>query len=147
MLRRYQIIFLTLLSLFIGCMGEEGTRVEPKTIEHQMAIVDKGSFVPENDPSVMEYRKLLDGITLKVNENEQQIGDMVAKTRDLLNEKGFQSSLMEIMTGMNEVLYASSKQRSLKSILGAYCTFRAEGITHKESVAMLKGLNKTAPAS
>ena len=147
MFRRYLVTLIALLTinLISKCTGgtDENRQTDPVTIEHQMAVVDEGSYVPESDPSVVEFRDLLNRISPKIIENEQQIGDMVAKTRDMLKEKGITVSLMSIMVGINDALSVSNGKQKLNVMLGTYCSFRTGGKSHTESMAMLKGLSKT----
>lgn len=144
MFKRYFLLFILLfnIAIFTGCTNESPAPV-PETIEHQMAFIDKGTSYSQNDPAIREYRDLLNRITPKSNDSEEKIGDMIAASRNILKEKGIQVSYMDMLVGINNALSVREDKRDLSLMLSTYCSFRIKGNSHTESMAMIRGMNKT----
>jgi len=67
-------------------------------IEYQLAVVNKGGYVREDDVTVTRFRYLLDQIQSKTGHSYQEIADMTVRAQNILrNEYGRTVNLLELM--------------------------------------------------
>lgn len=84
------------------------------SIEHKMATINKGVYVSENDPTVEEFRLLLNRLDRECPESKERIADMIVKTHELYQEQtGRKVTLLWIAQQLNESV-PSDMKKSLK---------------------------------
>jgi len=92
------------LFIFIICKVNESSSKststyssDEQTLEYQLAVINAGYRIPYSDPSISEFRKLLDSIQRKCRNERRAIGDMTVFAYNKLKEKGTRITLLEVM--------------------------------------------------
>ncbi len=66
-------------------------------IEYKLAVLNKGSHVDRSDPTITEFKRILDHLARECPEPRNRIGDMIHKTQSILREdKGIRLSLLKV---------------------------------------------------
>jgi len=96
-----------LLALAGGCTDSAGPG-GGETTEYKLAIVNAGGYVPKDDPTVAQFRALLDSIGAKCDAHGH-IPDYAVSSRDLLRQKGVRNySLLQVMQAADDSMPAGS---------------------------------------
>lgn len=74
----------------------------PTTLEHKLAVVNAGEYVPEDDPTVDRAREYLKVIDERAVQNKQEIADIAVATWNELKSEGVQVSLLDVMIAIDE---------------------------------------------
>ncbi|MCK4600400.1 hypothetical protein KAU37_11380 [Candidatus Bipolaricaulota bacterium] len=78
-------------------------RQTARPLEYQLALINVGRFVPEDDLSVARFRYLLRTIESKTFNTQQEIADMTVQGQKLLREEyGKEVKLLELMEAAND---------------------------------------------
>lgn len=81
-----------------------------ETLEYQLAVINKGGYVPQNDITVTRFRYLLETLERKTINSRQEIADMsVAGITRLRERYGRDVSLLQFMEGVNSSIPAGAK--------------------------------------
>ena len=75
------ILFLALILIFsfaLACNDTNDQKEKEYTTEYKLAVIDKGSYLEEDDPVISEYKEVLDSLKSKVINDEIDIADTVA---------------------------------------------------------------------
>ncbi len=81
-----------------------------KPIEYQLACLNAGHCVSEDDPTIPRFRFLMDSISAKTTNSEQEIADISYRgVQALKNQYGKNMSLLQLMECMNTVIPAEIK--------------------------------------
>jgi uncharacterized protein YjgD (DUF1641 family) len=107
-------------------------------LEYMLASLDAGRRVRKDDITVARFRSLLQQLSDKYVENQQQVADMTVKAREMLKKAGIAESLLNIMEGMNQLFYSKAKNMQYAEYAAAYCTLREKGQSHSDAVAGLR---------
>ena len=86
----FAIPFLVLVLIFgfgLSCSGTSDQKEKEYTTEYKLAVIDKGSYLEEDDPVVSEYKIVLDSLKSKVINDEMDIADTVVKAQEILREE------------------------------------------------------------
>jgi len=113
---------------------EQRTRINKVSIERQLASIDAGRVVSENDLSVSRFRSLLDQLSQRFVENKQQVADMTVAMQDTLENKGISEKLLNIMKGMNRFAAVIPDNQKYAEWVAAYVTLRDSGQSHQEAI-------------
>ena len=82
--------------IFVVYLSPDDTK-STDTVEYKMAVLNKGSHVDRRDPTVTEFKLILDHLDRERPEPRDRIADMIHKTQSLLKEeKGIQLSLLRV---------------------------------------------------
>ncbi|MEK7398983.1 MAG: hypothetical protein AAB116_18770 [Candidatus Poribacteria bacterium] len=88
-------------------VGEASPPSEP--LEYQLAVINKGGYVSEDDITITRFRYLLESLDNKTIQNKQQIADMLVMGQKILREKyGKEYSLLALTEGVNKYITDSS---------------------------------------
>jgi hypothetical protein len=120
--------------------GSEVSPTENKTIEYQLAVVDAGGYVPDNDISVARFRSLLEQLSQAYGGSDQQIADQTVKAQELLKNRGVKESLLNIMTGMNKLFPIAKHNQHYAEVLALYIGLRDKGESNEDAVKDLQDL-------
>ena len=123
-----RLILLLMVSLLFGT-----SNLSAQSIAYKLATLEKGGYVSEDDKLVKRFDNLLTQLDKKYKLNEQQIGDMTYKLKELLKEKGIDCSMIKVMEGANKV-----KIKTYAEYLGYYLTLREKGYNHDDTIESLK---------
>lgn len=111
----------------------------PEPIEYLLATINAGTYVQRDDITVKRFRSLLDQLSQKYVEDEQQIADMTVKIIEILKEKGISEKPLAIMEGMNSLFYSAAKLHYVEYV-STYVTLRDSGKSHEAAVIGLRML-------
>jgi len=82
------------------------------SLEYQLALINVGRFVPEDDLSVAQFRYLLRTIESKTFNTQQEIADMTVLGQKLLRaEYGKEVKLLELMEAANDSILPDYKMK------------------------------------
>lgn len=107
------------------------------SLEKQLATINAKGWVAENDITIVRFKSLLDQLDRQFVENRQQIGDMSAKTLQLLREDGIEESLLRLMEGLNTVLMGRKNQK-FAEVAAVYIAMRTKGHSHKDTIVEMR---------
>lgn len=97
------------------------TAAEEQTVEHQIASIDAGGFIAKDDITVTKTRYLLASIQSTTDTPARSIGNMAAKTSDLIKEKyGKKITILEILEAVNASENIHNKTISISDFLAFY---------------------------
>jgi len=81
-----------------------------ETLEYQLAVINKGGYVPQSDITITRFRYLLEILERKTINSKQEIADMsVAGITGLRERYGRDVSLLQFMEGVNSSIPAGTK--------------------------------------
>lgn len=121
-------------SLFLICLTACGSKsdtpnseerqvtvTEEETVERQIAAIDAGGFIAKDDITVTRARYLLNSIQSATDTPARSIGNMAAKTSDLLMEKyGKKVTILEVLEAVNGSEQVHNKSINLSDFLALY---------------------------
>ena len=100
---RKLIVATLILTLLVAGCSSDSKEGAPTTIEYKLAVINAGHYVEEHDATVAQFRNLLDSLSAKFTENQQQIADMSVTAQNILRDAGIEETLMNIMKGMDKL--------------------------------------------
>ncbi len=127
------------------CKEETGTsrQVQEESLEFMLATLDSGTVISSDNISVARFRSLLDQLDPKFVENRQQITDMTVAVRASLRKDGVSESLLNIMDGMNTVMFVTMENQKYAEYASSYIVLRTQGQTHAQAVSGLRAIIQT----
>ena len=129
---------LVIALLFVAFPAAQLPAQRLETLEYQIAKLDTDTFVAKDDPVVFRFKSLLVQLSKTFVEDTEQIAHITFKIKKILEEKGVQESMLNIMEGMNSIFYTKIENQNYKEYLAAYATVRIKGMSHQDSI---KGLH------
>jgi len=93
------IIISVVTSPYRSSNGTSGTEPQGLTslFEYKLAVLNKGSVVDWNDPTITEFKRILDHLARECPESRDRIADMIVNTHSILREeKGIRLSLLKV---------------------------------------------------
>ena len=111
-----------------------------ESIEYQLACVNAGRRVAQDDITVARFRSLLRQLSDTFVENQQQIADMSVKGLQMLKQDGISESLLNIMEGMNQLFSTKVENQKYAEFISAYLTLRDKGQSHRQAIDGLQGI-------
>lgn len=105
-----------------------------KSIEYQLATINAGVYVSTSDITVSQFRKLLNDLSFKYVEDKQQIADMSVTAINMLKKDGIDANLLNIMNGLNQLLYKKIENQKYAEYAAMYVTLRGEGYSHQGAI-------------
>ena len=80
------------------------------SLEYQLAVINAGGYVAQDDVTVARFRYLLKTISSKTVNSRQQISDMTVKGQQILrDEYGQRIKLLDLMEGANKAISSGQK--------------------------------------
>jgi hypothetical protein len=116
----------------------QATKLADEPLEYILASLDAGRRVRNDDITVARFRSLLQQLSDKYVENQQQVADMTVNAKNILKKAGVAESLLNIMEGMNQLFYSKAKNMQYAEYAAAYCTLREKGQSHSDAIAGLR---------
>jgi hypothetical protein len=89
---------------------------------------------------IARFRFLLDELTTKFVENRKQIAEMTVKSHELLQQKGVEEFLLNVMKGINKIMPTTIGNQQYAEYTAAFITLLQQGQSHNEAVAGLRAL-------
>ena len=116
------------LLIGMGCAGSDrdSRRTEP-SLEYKLAVVHRSGYVPEDDPLIAQFGRVLDYLEAKCPENRQQLADMGVKGRQMLSEKHIDEALLDVFERWRASIPDEAEKGQLgpcADILGIYIAMR-----------------------
>jgi hypothetical protein len=111
-----------------------------ESIEYQLACINAGRRIAQDDITVARFRSLLGQLSDTFVENKQQIADMSIKGLQMLKQDGISESLLNIMEGMNQLFSTRVENQKYAEYIAAYLTLRDKGQSHRQAIAGLQGI-------
>jgi hypothetical protein len=97
---------------------------DPQTVAEKMALVD-GNYPLR--VKIARYQYLLTTLEKKTGDSQVRIGDMTAKSRDILREKyGKEITLLELLEAVNKSIPSSRTKVPYANVIAAYVMFAGE---------------------
>jgi len=112
----------------------------PESIEYELATIDAGGYVPHDDIRVARLKSLLQQLSQTYSGTPQQIGDQTVKAQEMLKDRGVQESLVDIMTGMNQIFTTANHKQDYAGALAMYVELRDKGESNSEAFKDLQDL-------
>ena len=86
--------------------------------EFNLAVLNAGRWVKEDDVTIIRFRYLLNSISAKSGDSPTRISDMVAKARDMIrSEYGKEVNLLAFTEEVNRVVLAAPKGTKLDELI------------------------------
>ena len=79
-----------------------GTSYTENDIEYKLAVVDKGGFVPLDDPVIKRYEQALDALEPKCTESRTLIADQSVLSVQLLADSGVVTNALEMLRAADD---------------------------------------------
>ena len=115
--------------------------IENNSVEYNLALIDSDGYITKDDAKVYEINRLLKQLELKYNENKNEIGDITAKAYSMLEKEKMNTSILEILNGMNKVIMDYNSNQKYSEIMVAYFLLRQSAYSHNDAIEGLKALN------
>lgn len=134
-----KIIYTTAI-LFFGIGIMQG---QAQSLAYKLGTIEKG-YVSKDDLIVKRFDNLLDQLSDKYVEDRQQVSDMTVKAKQILEDKGIDQSMIDIMEGMNLIFSGDiGGNQKYAEYVAAYITLREKGQSHDKAIRGLKGIVDT----
>lgn len=136
-------IFWALLWAIISIWGGNTpiNTMKQESLEYRLAVINTGGNINENDATIARFRSLLNQLSQSYIEDTQQIANMSVIIRDRLSENGIDESLLNIMEGLNQLLWPQeSKKKRYSEYAFAYAGLRNKGLPHQDAIEILQGI-------
>lgn len=115
--------------------------IKQESLEYRLAVINTGGNIRENDATISRFRSLLTQLSQNYIEDTQQIANMSVIIRDRLSAKGIDESLLNIMEGLNQLLWPQdSKKKRYSEYAFAYAGLRNKGLPHQDAIEILQGV-------
>jgi hypothetical protein len=138
-MEKLKVILLFSLSILLFGISN----ISAQSIAYKLATLEKDGYVSENDLMVKRFDNLLGQLDNKYVENEQQLGDMTYKAKQLLEERGIKESMIKMMEGMNLLFNQKLENQKYAEYISSYIVLRTKGQNHDEAVKGLQELLKS----
>ena len=113
-----------LLTAMAGCEKEAeqpDTTVKPTKIsatpEYQLAVQNARGYVPENDPTVTQFRTVLASLDAKYPEDAQRIAILSIEGKSTLDSSGALQSMLQMVQSIDK---AGGTHKDYASAVNAY---------------------------
>ncbi len=120
------LIAFMVVPVVIGCSGRKESKEssnstqEDMSLEYQLAVINKGGYVAENDLTVIQFENLLVSLDNKCEENPREIADVSVVVQTRLKESSINVPLLKIMQDLDNYIPLSEIKLNLKEIAAAY---------------------------
>ena len=115
------------------------TRLEERSLEYKLAVVDQQGVVPPGDTAVASFRNLLGQLSSKWPDSPQSIADMTVAAQKSLRANGISETMLNIMSGLNEAPGTPFANFRYAEHVAMYVTLRRSARSHRAAVDGLRG--------
>ena len=113
-------------AMMAGC-GKSESSSDNYSLEHKVAIVNAGHFVPADDISVNRIGYLLGSLEASTDYPREKIAGQVATARDIIRKDyGKEVSILDILEAANKAEAVRTKTVKLEEYLALYATFAGQ---------------------
>ncbi|MGA1863863.1 MAG: hypothetical protein ACMUHX_02250, partial [bacterium] len=136
-------LFWAVLLMLIGIWGRNipTDTTKEESLEYRLAVMNTGGNISENDATIGRFRSLLSQLSDSYIEDAQQIANMSVIIRDRLSSSGTNESLLNIMEGLNQILWPQDSQKKRYSEYAfAYAGLRNKGLSHQDAIETLQSV-------
>jgi len=120
-------ILLTFFCFALACSDSNPEEPKDPSVEYQLAVINEGGYVDEDDPVVDEFKSLVESIDRKVVEGPTEIGDILVTAQEILWDKyNIKISLLELTRNLEESLPDDSTNLNFEEIAVAYIVILGE---------------------
>jgi len=127
----YAVVAAAVIIVFFGfalaCTSTGPEEVKNPTVEYQLAVINEGGHVEENDPVVAEFKDLVQSIDEKSVEGPTEIGDILVKAQEILwDNYKIRVSLLGLTRELEKSLPDDGKDLNFEEIAVMYITVLGE---------------------
>jgi hypothetical protein len=127
----YAVVVAVVIVVFFGfilaCTSSGPEEVEKPTVEYQLAVINEGGHVEEDDPVVAEFKDLVESIDEKSVEGQTDIGDILVKAQEILwDNYKIRVSLLGLTRELEKSLPDDGKDLNFEEIAVMYITVLGE---------------------
>ncbi|MEX0662513.1 MAG: hypothetical protein WD137_12045 [Balneolaceae bacterium] len=124
----------------IALFGFSELKAQTNSMPYNLAVIEAGYKVETNHNYVKRFESLLEKLDGKYEENEEEIGNISANVKKILEEeKGIEETLTNIMEGMN-LVFSSTASVKYAEAVSSYIVLRDNGYNHDKAVDGLKNV-------
>ncbi len=124
----------------IALFGFSELKAQTNSMAYNLAVIEAGYKVDTNHNYVKRFKSLLEKLDGKYEENEEEIGNISANVKKILEEeKGIEETLTNIMEGMN-LVFGSTASVKYAEAVSSYIILRDNGYNHDKAVDGLKNV-------
>lgn len=121
------VIGIVFFSFALACSDSSPKETKDPSVEYQLAVINEGGYVEEDDPVVDEFKSLVESIDKKVVEGPTEIGDILVTGQEILADKyDIRISLLELTSNLEESLPDDSTNLNFEEIAVAYIVILGE---------------------
>ena len=92
-------------------------------MEYKLATLNEGGYVPRDDPTVAQFKAILDHLDRECPESREHIGDMIYLAHTMLKEKGVNVSILKVATDLKSIVpRKANKSVKCAGVAAAYVT-------------------------
>jgi hypothetical protein len=88
--------------------------------EYQLAVIDAGTFVDFDDPSIDAYARALDAADAKCKEGRSLVGDYAVKAQQLLADEGINVTVLQALRAIDQSIPDDSPELDCAEIAAAW---------------------------
>jgi hypothetical protein len=130
MIRSKISLFFTLV--FLICLTFS-SKLFSQSIAFKLAAIEKNGYVAENDALVKRFDLLLSQLSYKYVDSKQEIADKTVTAKQILQSKGINESMTNIMEGMNSIIDPKNSRKYYDDYLFIYIIKRQKS-SHAVSI-------------
>ena len=120
-------IVVTFLGFALACTSSGPEEVENPTVEYQLAVINEGGHVEEDDPVVAEFKDLVESIDEKSVEGPTEIGDILVTAQEILwDNYKIRVNLLGLTRELEKSLPDDGKDLNFEEIAVMYITVLGE---------------------
>jgi len=121
------IVVIVFFSFALACSDSTPKESKEYSVEYQLAVINEGGYVEEDDQIVKEFKTLVDSIDKKVVEGPTEIGDILVTSQEILVDKyDIRISLLELTRNLEESLPDDSTNLNFEEMAVAYIIILGE---------------------
>jgi hypothetical protein len=114
--------------------SNSNTYTENYSLARKLAVVERGTYVKEDDILVKRFDYLLKSLDSKYVESKTQICDISTVARNQLLSRGVNANFTEILEGMNRLNDKNDNHKEFKEYATIYVIIRKEYVSHSKTI-------------
>ena len=141
------IVLLVLIKPWSSNSSDSHTYQEPKnkslseksvSMAYKLAVLEKQSYVSENDILVKRFESLLNQLDSKYVDDQEKIADVTVAGIENLAKRGIEESMITLMEGMVQIYDSSNDYMVYHEYSASYVVLRIQGRPHQETLKILQ---------
>lgn len=121
--------------------AERAASADEMTIGQRLALLNIGETLPADDPLALAGTAIIGVVADEYSISPELVADQVWYTIKLLRDRGLDADAFELLGLVhNAHVPGESGAASPATILGAYATFRTNGMSHDEAATIVESL-------